>query len=107
MGPSNLEICKMKLEQLFFNFFKNFKQNPKNVGYKRQNQIKTRFSMPKGAKGNLLPQFLEKKKHLKGFFPQRIFGPPQAENFFGYIVKFRRSTKSNDPLSFDPPPPPQ
>ena len=102
MGPSNLEICEMKLEQLFFNFFKNFKQNPKNVGYKRQNQIKTRFSMPKGAKGNLLPQFLEKKNPtFKNFSSKNL---PQnhllqkkntkSQTIQNNILKINRTKKS-------------
>ena len=52
----------MKLPNFVLKFFKNFKQNPKNIGYKRQNQIKTHFSMPKWGKGTLPPQILEKKK---------------------------------------------
>ena len=55
----------MKLPNFVLKFFKKFKQNPKNIEYKRQNQIKTHFSMPKWEKGTLSPQLkiLEKKTH--------------------------------------------
>jgi hypothetical protein len=54
---------KTKLEQLFSNFFKSFKQNSKNLGYKRQNRIKTCFSVPKGGKGTLPPFLRNNKTH--------------------------------------------
>ena len=65
----------------------------------------------KGGRGQLLALFIPGGG--EGGSPptqafQRIFGAPQAEKFFGYIVKFGKHTKSNDPPSFDPkfyPPP--
>ena len=56
-----LKNLKMKLVNFIFNFSKKFKQNAKNVGYKRPNRIKTHLSIEKGAKRIPFALFLEKK----------------------------------------------
>ena len=46
-------------------FFENFRKCSKNLGYERHNRLKTRFSMPKGAKGTFCLNLNKKKRSFK------------------------------------------